>query len=80
MDATILVHPGMNDPVYNARRNQIAEQGLKFRTQGGAFPVIDYSEDEHRTWSNITKKLDVLHRDLAGSFYLKARDLLPYRY
>jgi hypothetical protein len=80
MDATTLVHPGMNDPVYKARRNQIAELGQKFRTQGGAFPVIDYSEEENRTWSNITKKLAVLHRDLAGSFYLKARDLLPYRY
>ena len=79
MDATILIHPGMNDPVYKARRNQISELGQKFRTQGGAFPVIDYTEEENRTWETITKKLAVLHKDLASSFYLTARDLLPYR-
>lgn len=54
-------HPGFRDPVYRARRNEIAR--LAFEHQAGE-PVPDapYTEEEHGVWRRVWSVLGALHR------------------
>ena len=49
-------HPGVNDPVYRERRNQIAAAALAWEP-GRPLPRIDYTEDEQEVWRTVCREL-----------------------
>jgi phenylalanine-4-hydroxylase len=49
-------HPGVNDPVYRERRNQIAAAALAWKP-GDRIPQIDYTEEEHEVWRTVCREL-----------------------
>jgi len=49
-------HPGANDPVYRARRNEIATAALRWRA-GEPSPRITYSADEQEVWRTVCREL-----------------------
>ncbi|OQR83639.1 phenylalanine-4-hydroxylase, henna-like protein [Achlya hypogyna] len=52
-------HPGFNDKVYRARRDQLTDIALKFR-QGQEIPRIDYTPDEIKTWGTVYSRMQDL--------------------
>ena len=66
-------HPGVHDPVYLARRGEIARAALDW-TPGTPTPVIAYTEAEHEVWRTVCRELAVKHRRLAHAAYLEAWD------
>jgi phenylalanine-4-hydroxylase len=62
-------HPGVNDPVYRARRNAIAALAMQW-TEGQPVPHAEYTEDEQDVWRQVCSELSVLHRNLACRQYL----------
>jgi phenylalanine-4-hydroxylase len=48
-------HPGANDPVYRARRNEIARAALAWK--GGPAPKIRYTHDEQEVWRTVCREL-----------------------
>ena len=68
-------HPGVNDPVYRARRNAIAALALEW-AEGQPIPHAEYTEEEQDVWRQVCRELAVLHRTLAcGEFRLGAERL-----
>src|SRR5213079_331794 len=49
-------HPGANDPVYRARRNEIAAAALAWRA-GEPSPRIAYDEAEQEVWRTVCREL-----------------------
>jgi phenylalanine-4-hydroxylase len=49
-------HPGANDPVYRARRNEIATAALAWRP-GEPSPRIAYDEAEQEVWRTVCREL-----------------------
>jgi phenylalanine-4-hydroxylase len=49
-------HPGANDPVYRARRNEIAAAALAWKP-GEPNPHIDYTEAEENVWRTVCREL-----------------------
>jgi len=49
-------HPGVNDPVYRERRNEIAAAALEWEP-GRPVPRIDYTEDEQEVWRTVCREL-----------------------
>lgn len=72
-----LDHPGANDPVYRARRNEIAKIARQYLADRSHVPMVAYTDEENQTWRTVTTKLLPLHRELASTEYLRAKDLLP---
>jgi phenylalanine-4-hydroxylase len=68
-------HPGVNDPVYRARRNSIAALALAW-TPGTPVPHAQYTDEEHEVWREVSRELGVLHRGLACGEYLVGADRL----
>jgi phenylalanine-4-hydroxylase len=71
-------HPGANDPVYRARRNQIAAAALAWQP-GEPSPQIAYTEDEQNVWRTVCRELEQKHERYAITEYrvAKARVGLP---
>jgi phenylalanine-4-hydroxylase len=53
-------HPGFRDPEYRARRNQIAQIAMNYRT-GDSIPDAPYTEKEHGVWQTIWRALEGAH-------------------
>ncbi len=68
-------HPGVNDPVYRARRNAIAALAMQW-TPGEPVPHAEYTEEEQEVWRQVCGELGVLHRTLACHEYLVGADRL----
>lgn len=68
-------HPGFNDPVYRARRQELAQIAIDHRA-GAAIPTIKYTEDEIRTWGAVYNHLKKMHKKFACTEYLTALSLL----
>jgi phenylalanine-4-hydroxylase len=49
-------HPGANDPVYKARRSEIAAAALAWKP-GEPNPHIDYTEYEQNVWRTVSSEL-----------------------
>ncbi len=71
-------HPGANDPVYRARRNEIAAAALRWEP-GQPAPEIAYTEAEQNVWRTVCRELAVKHERYAIREYVhaKARVGLP---
>lgn len=70
-----LDHPGAHDPVYRARRDQIAEAALNYRNKG-EIARVDYTQQENDTWQLISQKLAPLHQAKACRIYLDGKEKL----
>ena len=57
-------HPGFTDPVYRARRTEIAQIAREYKS-GQSIPRIDYTEVEINTWEKVWNKLTSLYPTLA---------------
>ena len=68
-------HPGFRDPVYRARRNEIARIALAYRP-GDPIPRIAYTEEEHAVWRTVREKLAPVHARHACRAYREAQDQL----
>jgi len=68
-------HPGFNDPLYRARRNEIAAAALQW-APGEPVPRVDYAEDEHRIWRTVSWELRAKHERYACREYLEAKERL----
>jgi phenylalanine-4-hydroxylase len=49
-------HPGANDPLYRARRNEIATAALAWKP-GEPNPHIDYTDAEENVWRTVCREL-----------------------
>ncbi len=53
-------HPGADDPVYRARRNQIAAAALAW-SPGDPIPRIGYTDQENEVWRTVCRELAPKH-------------------
>jgi phenylalanine-4-hydroxylase len=79
-DGTVTVHlgdehPGVNDPAYRARRNEIAARALAW-TPGDPMPYVDYTEGEHEIWRTVCRELAPKHERYACAEYRVAAQQL----
>lgn len=71
-------HPGFRDREYRRRRNEIAEQALRWRP-GTPIPEIVYTDEEREVWRVILEQLSVLHDRFACREYLESSQNIPWR-
>jgi phenylalanine-4-hydroxylase len=68
-------HPGFRDPVYRARRNEIARLALSYR-EGDPLPRVDYTPEEQAVWRTTWQRLGPLHETHAcGEWLASSRAL-----
>ena len=61
-------HPGVTDPVYRARRDELAALAASWRP-GEPVPQPSYTDTEHGVWAEVSAALDEMHdRYACGSF------------
>jgi len=63
-------HPGANDPVYRARRNEIAAHAMSWQP-GTPIPHIAYTDDEHEAWRIVCRELAPKHERYACRDFLE---------
>jgi phenylalanine-4-hydroxylase len=68
-------HPGVNDPRYRARRNEIAARALAW-SPGRPVPHVDYTEVENEVWRIVSGELAVKHERYACREYREAVERL----
>jgi phenylalanine-4-hydroxylase len=68
-------HPGFNDEVYRARRNEIAAAAMAW-SPGDAVPHIAYTDTENGIWRTVCRELHVKHEKYACQEYLTAKAAL----
>ncbi len=68
-------HPGVDDPVYRQRRNDLAALALDWRP-GEPVPTAPYSQQEHEVWALVSRELASLHARLACREVLDGAALL----
>src|SRR5437868_3241526 len=68
-------HPGANDPLYRARRNEIAAAALQWNP-GEPSPVIDYTDAEQNVWRTVCRELEQKHERYAIAEYREAKALV----
>lgn len=68
-------HPGLNDPVYRARRDHLATLADRW-VPGTPAPVVDYTEQEHEVWRVVSEDLLGKHRTYACREFLEGKEAL----
>ncbi len=53
-------HPGLTDPAYRARRQEIASIGERFHS-GEPIPVVRYTSEEDGVWRLVSSELATKH-------------------
>jgi phenylalanine-4-hydroxylase len=76
-DGTVVVHlgedhPGLNDPAYRERRNEIATAAVRW-TPGDPVPQIAYTETENEIWRTVCRELRARHEAYACREFLHAK-------
>lgn len=69
-------HPGRDDAEYLRRRGEIAGTALRWDRRHEPVPSIDYTEDEHAVWRQVSRELAPLHEVHAHPEYLAAKERL----
>jgi len=69
-------HPGINDPVYCARRKFFFNTSRAHRLAGSLSSSIDYTDEEEALWGQVLEKLAVAHEKYASRLYLKGKQAL----
>jgi phenylalanine-4-hydroxylase len=71
-------HPGVADPAYRRRRNQIASAALEWESGPATAPVprIDYTQAEQGVWRTVRAELAPKHERLACADYREAMQRL----
>jgi phenylalanine-4-hydroxylase len=64
-------HPGVNDPAYRERRNEIATAALGW-SPGEPIPRIDYTDAEHEVWRTVCRELAPKHERYACRSFREA--------
>ena len=68
--------PGLDDPAYIARRQELFALTRRHRLGKLGPPIIEYLPEETAVWRTVSPKLDELHVRHASEIYLRAkRDL-----
>ena len=75
MDDQVSMHPGMSDPSYRVRRQQIADLSIGW-LPGDPIPRIAYTEAEDRVWAQLSATLRVAHHAHAAREFLDGADNL----
>lgn len=68
-------HPGVHDPVYRARRNEIAAAALRWRP-GEPVPHVRYTHEEDEIWRVVCRELRSKHERYACRDFLEAKAAL----
>lgn len=68
-------HPGVADPDYRARRNEIAAIALGW-SPGDPLPSVDYSEVEHEVWRTVCREIASKHDRYAIRAFREAKAAL----
>jgi hypothetical protein len=68
-------HPGFNDPVYRARRGELAQFAESYKA-GHEIPRIEYTDVEVETWGKVYKYMAKLHKQYACQEYLNIVPLM----
>jgi phenylalanine-4-hydroxylase len=68
-------HPGFSDPVYRARRGELAEVARKY-VHGEIIPRIEYTKEEVETWGAVWKRQEELLQRYACREYLDILGLM----
>jgi phenylalanine-4-hydroxylase len=68
-------HPGFNDEVYRARRNEIAAAAMAW-SPGEPIPQIAYSDVENEIWRTVSTELHVKHEKYACREFIDAKEAL----
>lgn len=68
-DGTVTVqlvqgHPGLQDPEYQRRRNEIAAAAVAW-SPGDPVPIIEYTDVEHGVWRTVCEHLEPRHETYA---------------
>ena len=64
-------HPGFADPVYRARRDEVAQRSAEWR-RGAPTPRIEYTPVENEVWATVWRELLPLLRERAAGCILDA--------
>jgi phenylalanine-4-hydroxylase len=68
-------HPGVCDPIYRARRDELAALAAAWKP-GWPIPRPRYSEQEHEVWRVVSAELAQLHEQYASSVFLAGKEAL----
>jgi len=76
-DGTVVVHlgddhPGLNDPPYRERRNEIATAAVRW-SPGEPVPQIAYTEAENEIWRTVCRELRARYEAYACGEFLEAK-------
>ncbi|MBK5299158.1 MAG: phenylalanine 4-monooxygenase [Vicinamibacteria bacterium] len=69
-------HPGVGDPAYIARREELFALCRRHRLGRLGPPLVTYTDQEQQIWREVSPQLDALHRQYASAIYLQAKDEL----
>lgn len=68
-------HPGLDDPVYRARRDLIATTADRW-TPGEPAPEVAYTDEEHEVWRVVCEDLRGKHQTYACQEFLDGKESL----
>jgi phenylalanine-4-hydroxylase len=68
-------HPGLNDPAYRQRRNEIATAAVRW-APGEPVPQIAYTAAENEIWRTVCRELRTRHEAYACSEFMRAKGRL----